>query len=44
MKPTRLVLLLAALLPLGTLLGQDAHADPPAGGYFPPELVFLARD
>ena len=40
MKPTLLVLLLAASLPL---LAAD-KPDPFTGAFFPPELVFLARD
>ena len=44
MKPTLLVLLLAASLPLLAADKPDPHADPFAGAFFPPELVFLARD
>ena len=44
MKPTLLVLLFAASLPLLAADKPDPHADPFAGAFFPPELVFLARD
>ena len=44
MKPTLLALLLAASLPLLAADKPDPHADPFAGAFFPPELVFLARD
>ena len=44
MKHTLLVLLLAASLPLLAADKPDPHADPFAGAFFPPELVFLARD
>lgn len=42
MKSTLLVLL-AALLPLGAMLGADSPGDPLAGEFFPPELVILAH-
>jgi Spy/CpxP family protein refolding chaperone len=44
MKHPLLILLLAALLPLMAASGKDSPADPLAGAFFPPELVFLARD
>ncbi len=44
MKHNLLVLLLAASLPLLAADKPGPHADPFAGAFFPPELVFLARD
>ncbi len=44
MKPTLLVLLVAASLPLLAADKPDPHADPFAGAFFPPELIFLAHD
>jgi periplasmic protein CpxP/Spy len=44
MKHPLLVLLLAALLPMTAASGKDSTTDPLAGAFFPPELVFLARD
>ena len=44
MKPTLLILLLAASLPLLAADKPNAPTDPFAGVFFPPELLFLARD
>ena len=44
LKPTLLALLFAAALPLLAADKPDPHTDPFAGAFFPPELVFLARD
>ncbi len=44
MKNTLHILLLAAALPILAADKPDPQADPFAGAFFPPELVFLARD
>jgi Spy/CpxP family protein refolding chaperone len=44
MKYTLFFLLLASLLPLGAASGDDSHADPLAGAFFPPELIVQAHD